>query len=166
MGHGAPARVSGGQPWSLTGTPAAKWIRRSCSSPAWGRYQYSKLEILPPSLYIRGKANPDRRDKTRPGPEDAEAEPLLSKLQSFPWADLISYGVLDANRRQECGIAPGQVADSFRVAGRGVELLAELEMIAMKYNRLQHPITGALQCCYGRGRRAGRIDTDLTEEAC
>src|ERR1700724_768495 len=47
-------------------------------------------------------------------------------------------GILGADRRQERGVAPGQVADALLVAGRGVELLAELEMIAVKHDRLQH----------------------------
>src|SRR5690348_3137366 len=54
-----------------------------------------------------------------------------------------SDGVPGADRRQERGVAPRQIADALLVAGRGVELLAELEMIAVVNDRLQHLVAGA-----------------------
>ncbi len=63
-----------------------------------------------------------------------------------------SDGAPGANRREERGVAPGQIADALLVAGRSVELLAELEMIAVEQDRLQHLVAGALQHRGGRFR--------------
>src|SRR6202021_558751 len=49
------------------------------------------------------------------------------------------------------GVAPGQVADALLVSGGGVELLAELEVIAVEYDGLQHLVAGGLQRRRGRG---------------
>ena len=62
-------------------------------------------------------------------------------------------------------VAPGQVADALLVAGPGVELLAELKVIAVEDDRLQHLIAGAVQRRRGRGRRGRRADSGLAEEA-
>ena len=52
------------------------------------------------------------------------------------------------------------------VPGGGVELTAELEIIAVEDYRLKHLVPGALKRRGDRGRRGRRADPDLAEEAC
>ena len=73
-------------------------------------------------------------------------------------------GLPGADCRQERRVAPGEVADALLVAGLGVELFAEFEMIAVEDDRLQHLIAGALQRRRGRGRCCRVVDSYLVEE--
>ena len=58
----------------------------------------------------------------------------------------------------------GQVADALLVSGGGVELLAQLEVVAVEDDCLQHLVAGGLQRRRGRGWRSRRGHPDLAEE--
>src|ERR1700684_920403 len=62
------------------------------------------------------------------------------------------------------GVGPGKVADALLVAGEGVELLAELEVVAVGEDRAEHGVAGRSEGG-GRVEGSGRCgDADLGEE--
>src|SRR5262249_59750362 len=126
----APSRSA---PWGSRSDTA----RNSSSSPA-GRIasnvrRYSATTPVPSS-------------SIRPNPvRIADNRKNRSVRSCMGTSSLDAFARLRADGGQECRVAPRQVRDALLEPTGAVELLAELEMIAVVDDRAQHAVTCVLQ---------------------